>query len=132
MLILVTNIVNIVPKMNFERHNSDPLKTLMVGRRSVKKQKIQSLLYKERFGSMKDPMWMGMGLIIDLIKETKDPEYIEIFKDDFLKDFAIPVRKGEKWRWEELYEMIPQFPQKGIFKTHQMIMEIVASFEKIE
>ncbi len=56
---------------------------------------MQSLLYREMFGSP-TPMVMGMGLIIDLIKETKDPEYIEIFKEDFLHYFAIPVRKERK------------------------------------
>ena len=116
--------------MNFERHNTEPLKTLGIGKREIKKQEMQSLLYREMFGSS-TPMVMGMGLIIDLIKETKDPEYIEIFKEDFLHYFAIPVRKGEKWRWEQLYEMIPQFPQKGIFRTHQLLMEIVAAFAKL-
>jgi hypothetical protein len=108
--------------MNFERHNIDPRRTLDIGRRSVKKERIQNLLYKESFGSH-GMMWMGMGNIIDLIKETKDGEYIEIFYDDFLQYFAIPLRKGEKWRWEEI---IPQFP------THELLMKIVASFSNID
>lgn len=115
--------------MNFER-TSDPLRTLDIGKRALKKQKMQSLMYNERFGSL-TPMWMGMGLIIDLIKETKDGEYIEIFKEDFLQYFAIPVRKGEKWRWEELYQIIPDFPSKGVFKVHTDLMEIVAAFAKL-
>jgi hypothetical protein len=116
--------------MNFERHHIDPFRTLNVGRRAIKKQKMQDLLYKERFGSMEE-MWMGMGLIIDLIKETKDVEYLEIFKEDFLAYFAIPVRRGEKWRWEELYQIIPQFPNKGVFRAHELIMEIVSTFAKL-
>ena len=57
--------------MNFERKDNDPLRTLDIGKRALKKQKMQSLLYRERFGSY-GMMWMGMGNIIDLIKETKD------------------------------------------------------------
>lgn len=115
--------------MNFERHNIDPLRTLNIGKRSVKKEKIQSLLYKENFGS--EMMWMGMGNVIDLIKETKDGEYIEIFYEDFLQYFAIPLRKGEKWRWEQLYEIIPEFPNKGVFRAHELLMKIVSSFAKL-
>jgi hypothetical protein len=115
--------------MNFER-NTDPLRTLDVGRRALKKQKMQSLLYKEGFGSG-EKIWMGMGNIIDLIKETKDGEYIEIFKEDFIEYFAIPVRRGEKWRWEQLYEVIPKFPNKGVFQAHLSLMEIVAAFAKL-
>jgi len=115
--------------MNFERH-IEPIRSLNIGRRALKKQRIQNLLYKERFGSMKE-IWMGMGLIIDLIRETKDVEYIEIFKEDFLAYFAIPVRRNEQWRWEELYQIIPQFPNKGVFRAQELIMEIVATFRKI-
>ena len=115
--------------MNFERH-TDPLRTLDIGKRALKKQKMQSLLYKEIFGSS-TPMVMGMGLIIDLIKETKDVEYLEIFKEEFLKYFLIPSRKYEKWRWEALYEILPQFPNKGVFRAHSLMMEIVAAFDRI-
>jgi hypothetical protein len=116
--------------MNFQRIDNDPLRTLDIGKRALKKQKIQSLMYKEGFVTQ-GQLWMGMGNIIDLIKETKDGEYIEIFKEDFLQYFAIPVRKGEKWRWEQLYEIIPQFPNKGVFKVHSNVMEIVAAFAKL-
>lgn len=117
--------------MNFERHNIDPLKTLNIGRRAVKKQQIQDLLYLDKFTQHVE-IWMGMGNVIDLIRETKDGEYIEIFKEDFLSYFLIPARKGEKWRWEELYEVIPQFPNKGVFKAHGLIMEIVSAFANIK
>ena len=116
--------------MNFERHNIDPLRTLSVGRRALKKQQMQDLLYKEKFTEHVE-IWMGMGLIIDLIKEKKDGEYLEIFKEELLKYFLIPARKGEKWRWEALYEVIPQFPNKGVFRAHQLIIEIVASFANL-
>lgn len=116
--------------MNFERNIADPLRTLNIGRRAVKKAQIQDLLYKERFTDHVE-IWMGMGGIIDLIRKTKDGEYIEIFKEDFLGYFAIPARKGEKWRWEALYEVIPQFPNKGVFKAHSLLMEIVATFANL-
>lgn len=116
--------------MNFERH-TDPLKILDIGRRAVKKNQMQNLLYKERFTDHVE-IWMGMGGIIDLIRKTKDGEYIEIFKEDFLVYFAIPARKSEKWRWEALYEIIPQFPNDGIFKYHESLMNIVATFANIQ
>jgi hypothetical protein len=112
--------------MNFERRNNDPLRTLDIGRRSIKKTQMQNLFYKEKFG-IHGKIWMGMGLIIELIQETKDDEYLEIFKEDFLKYFLIPLRKGEKLRWKVLY---PDF--KAHSKAHKLIAEISKAFLNIK
>jgi len=96
-----------------------------------KKAKIQSLIWQARFVTPGE-IWLGMEEIIDLIKETKDGEYIEIFKEDFLQYFAIPARKGEQWRWEAVYEVIPKFPNEGIFKYHVALMNIVSAFANIK
>lgn len=117
--------------MNFERRNTAPLKSLDIGLRAVKKAQIQNLIYKEKFFNNGD-ICMGVEEIINLIIEKKDVEYLEIFKEDFLVYFAIPVRKGEKWRWEKLYETLPQFPSKGVFRAHELINEIVSAFANIK
>jgi hypothetical protein len=109
--------------MNFKRH-IDPISPsdLNIGRVFLKREKIESLITRDFFS--KKEILLGLGEIISLILHSKDVEIIEIFKEDFLQYFAIPIRNSEGWRWMVTLENLPRFPKKDQIKVRDLIIDI--------